>query len=229
MPTLRRVDPLHLEGLCSGNLGLPHLSWWAVSGQKPLVTRFLCGALRLRPPGRSRFPPWYLAVVLEALCRPPFEPIEEISDRHLTLKVTFLLAISSLKTVGDLQALSVAPTHWTLRPAWPKPFYTLEQGIFRRSPPLHHGQSYCRPSVLLPFGSLTCKSLIVCVQCEAPVLYTNKTIAALTRPSNLWQLVALHQLHNYLPHIRYVALLLPDNIETVSDRPASLCCKPQSL
>ncbi len=34
-PSLRRVDPLHLEGLCSGNLGLPHLSWWAVSGQKP--------------------------------------------------------------------------------------------------------------------------------------------------------------------------------------------------
>ncbi len=80
-------------------------------GRNPLVTRFLCGALRLRPPVRSRVPPWDLAVVLEALCRPPFEPIEEISDRHLTLKTTFLLAISSLKRVGDLQALSVAPTH----------------------------------------------------------------------------------------------------------------------
>ncbi len=84
-------------------------------GRHPLVTCFLRGALRLRPPVRSRIPPWDLAVVLDALCRHPFEPIEEISDRHLTLKTVFLLAISSLKRVGDL------PT-WTLRPAWPKPF-----------------------------------------------------------------------------------------------------------
>ncbi len=65
-------------------------------GRHPLVTRFLRGALRLRPPVRSRVPPWDLAVVLEALCRPPFEPIEEISDRHITINTTFILAISSL-------------------------------------------------------------------------------------------------------------------------------------
>ncbi|KAI2652402.1 Transposon Ty3-G Gag-Pol polyprotein [Labeo rohita] len=47
-------------------------------GKDPLVTRFLRGALR--PPVRSRVPSWDLSVVLEALCRPPFEPIEEISD-----------------------------------------------------------------------------------------------------------------------------------------------------
>ncbi len=33
-------------------------------GRHPLVTRFLCGALRLRPPVRSRIPSWDLAVVL---------------------------------------------------------------------------------------------------------------------------------------------------------------------
>ncbi len=38
---------------------------------------------------------------------PPFKLIEEISDRHFTLKVIFLLPISSLKRVGDLQALSL--------------------------------------------------------------------------------------------------------------------------
>ncbi len=52
----------------------------------PLVTRFLCSGLR--PPLRSRVPPWDLAVVLQALCRPPFKPIEEISDRHLPLKTS---------------------------------------------------------------------------------------------------------------------------------------------
>ncbi len=68
-------------------------------GRHPLVTSFLRGALRLRPPVRSRIPPWDLAVVLEALCKPPFEPLEEVSDRVLTLKTVFLLAISSLKRV----------------------------------------------------------------------------------------------------------------------------------
>ncbi len=80
-------------------------------GTDPLVTRFLRGVIRLRPQVRSRVPPWDLAVVLEALCRPPFEPIEEISEHLLTLKTVLLLAISSLKRVGNLQALSVAPSY----------------------------------------------------------------------------------------------------------------------
>ncbi len=90
-------------------------------GKDPLVTHFLCGVMRLRPQIRSRVPPWDLAVVLEALCRPPFEPIEEISDR-LTLKTVFLLAISSLKRVGDLQALSVAPSYLDFAPGLAKAF-----------------------------------------------------------------------------------------------------------
>ncbi|KAI2660335.1 enzymatic polyprotein [Labeo rohita] len=47
----------------------------------PFVVRFLRSALR--PPVRPRVPTWDLAVVLEALCRPRFEPIEESSDHHL--------------------------------------------------------------------------------------------------------------------------------------------------
>ncbi len=103
-------------------------------GRHPLVTRFLCGALRLRPPVRSRIPPWDLAVVLEALCRPPFEPIEEISDRHLTLKTAFLLAITSLKRVGDLQALSVAPTHLEFVPGMAKAFLYPRAGYVPKVP-----------------------------------------------------------------------------------------------
>ncbi|KAL0173183.1 hypothetical protein M9458_033494, partial [Cirrhinus mrigala] len=91
-------------------------------GKHPLVTRFLHSALRLRPPVRSRVPTWDLAVVLEALCKLPFEPLEEVSDRTLTLKAVFLLAISSLKRVGDLQALSVAPSHLDFAPGMAKAF-----------------------------------------------------------------------------------------------------------
>ncbi len=103
-------------------------------GRHPLVTCFLHGALRLRPTVRSRIPPWDLAVVLEALCRPPFEPIEEISDRHLTLKTVFLLAISSLKRVGDLQALFVAPTHLDFAPGMAKAFLYPRAGYVPKVP-----------------------------------------------------------------------------------------------
>ncbi len=111
-----------------------HASLGQSVGRNPLVTRFLRGALRLRPPVRSRVPPWDLAVVLEALCRHPFEPIEEISDRHLTLKTTFLLAISSPKRVGDLQALSVAPTHLDFAPGMAKAFVYPRTGYVPKVP-----------------------------------------------------------------------------------------------
>ncbi|KAI2655955.1 Transposon Ty3-G Gag-Pol polyprotein [Labeo rohita] len=79
-------------------------------GRDPLVVRFLRGALRLRPLVRSRVPTWDLAVVLDSLCRAPFEPLDQVSDRLLTIKTAVLLALASLKRVGDLQALSVAPS-----------------------------------------------------------------------------------------------------------------------
>ncbi len=91
-------------------------------GKDPLITRFLRGMMRLRPRVRSRVPPWDLAVVLEALCKPPFEPIEEVSERLLTLKTVLLLVISSLKRVGDLQALSVAPSFLDFAPGLAKAF-----------------------------------------------------------------------------------------------------------
>ncbi len=103
-------------------------------GKHPLVIRFLRGALRMRPPVRSRVPTWDLAVVLGALCKPPFEPIEEISDRHLSLKTTFLLAITSLKRVGDLQALSVAPSYLDFAPGLAKVFLYPRAGYTPKVP-----------------------------------------------------------------------------------------------
>ncbi len=117
-------------------------------GRNPLVTRFLRGALRLRPPVLSRFPPWDLAVVLEALYSPPCEPIEEIFDRHLTLKTVFLLAISSLKRVGDLQALSVASSYLDFAPGMAKAFLYLRAGYVPKVPSLAPQpvlQAFCPP------------------------------------------------------------------------------------
>ncbi|KAI2646487.1 Multidrug resistance regulator 1 [Labeo rohita] len=98
-------------------------------GKNPLVIRFLRGVLRLRPPTRPRVPTWDLTVVLEALCKPPFEPLEEIPIRFLTIKTVLLLALTSLKQVGDLQDLSVAPSHLEFSPGninaflYPRPGY----------------------------------------------------------------------------------------------------------
>ncbi len=83
---------------------------------------------------RSRIPPWDLAVVLNGLRRPPFEPIEEISDRHLTLKTVLLQVISSLKRVGDLQALSVAPTYLDFAPRMAKVFFYHREGYAPKVP-----------------------------------------------------------------------------------------------
>ncbi|KAI2661618.1 Transposon Ty3-G Gag-Pol polyprotein [Labeo rohita] len=115
-------------------------------GKDPLVSRFLRGALRLRPPVRSRVPSWDLSLVLEALCGPPFEPIEEISDRLLTIKTVLLIAITSLKRVGDLQALSVAPSFLDFAPGLAKAFLHPRSGYIPKVP-----SSAPRPVVLQAF------------------------------------------------------------------------------
>ncbi|KAI2646912.1 hypothetical protein H4Q32_025038 [Labeo rohita] len=83
---------------------------------------------------------------VEALCRPPFEPIEEISDRHLTIKTVLLIAITSLKRAGDLQALSVAPSFLDFAPGLAKAFLHPRPGYIPKVP-----SSAPRPVVLQAF------------------------------------------------------------------------------
>ncbi len=103
-------------------------------GRHPLITHFLLSALRLRPRIWSCVPTWDFAGVLEALCKAPFEPIEEISDRLLTIKTAFLLAISSLNRVGDLQALFVAPAFLDFAPGMAKAFLHPRVGYVPKVP-----------------------------------------------------------------------------------------------
>ncbi len=87
-PSLRRVDPLHLEGLCGDNNGPSRLSWWTVSGQKPPDNTFPLRCAETKAPST----------------------------------VSYSSSISSLKRVGDLQALSVASTHLDFAPGMAKAF-----------------------------------------------------------------------------------------------------------
>ncbi len=75
-----------------------------------MVSAFMRGVRRLRPVRPTAVPSLDLSVVLEGLVTAPFEPLESASERILTLKVALLLALMSLKRVGDLQAFSVSET-----------------------------------------------------------------------------------------------------------------------
>ena len=54
----------------------------------------------------SRVPPWDLLRVLALLRGPPFEPLSLCSLRDLSRKVLFLVALTTARRVGELQAIS---------------------------------------------------------------------------------------------------------------------------
>ncbi|KAL0194556.1 hypothetical protein M9458_008128, partial [Cirrhinus mrigala] len=79
-------------------------------GKHHLIIRFLRGARRLNPPRLHLIPSWDLSVVFGA---------------EISLKTVLLIALTSIKRVGDLHAFSVSKTclefgpadsHMTLRP-----------------------------------------------------------------------------------------------------------------
>lgn len=77
-------------------------------GQQDLYFRFLRGAMRLNPSHQRSVPSGDLNVFLEGLERALFEPMGEASLPHLTMTTVLLLALASVKRVGDLDALSVS-------------------------------------------------------------------------------------------------------------------------
>ncbi len=76
-------------------------------GKHNLVVRFLRGARRLNPLRPPSLPSWDLALVLRALITAPFEPLQSVELKFLSMKTLLLTALASIKRVGDLQAFSV--------------------------------------------------------------------------------------------------------------------------
>ncbi|KAL0203697.1 hypothetical protein M9458_001715, partial [Cirrhinus mrigala] len=90
-----------------------------------MIVRFLRGARRLNLPRPHLIPSWDLSVVLTGLRRKPFEPLGSVELKYLLLKTSLLIALTSIKRVGDLHAFSVnesclefgpADSHVILRP-----------------------------------------------------------------------------------------------------------------
>ena len=71
------------------------------------ILRDLLRSFQVEAPCRSVRPPsWDLLKVLEYLRSPVFEPLSNASLRDLTRKTLFLVALATVKRVGELQALS---------------------------------------------------------------------------------------------------------------------------
>ena len=98
-------------------------------GRDPMVAQFLKGARRLRPPRELRAPPWDLRLVLRSLTGAPYEPLGQADLKFLSWKTLFLLAVCSVKRVGELHALSVDEQCLAWKPEgagvrlWPNPFF----------------------------------------------------------------------------------------------------------
>lgn len=74
---------------------------------EPLVIRFFKALTRSRPVVIKSCPAWDLSVVLQALTKEPFEPINLASLKFITLKTVFLVAVTTARRVSELQALSI--------------------------------------------------------------------------------------------------------------------------
>ncbi len=77
-------------------------------GKHDLIVRFLKGARRMNPSRPPRLPSWDLSIILAGLQRGPFEPLDSVELKFLSLKTALLTALTSIKWVGDLQAFSVS-------------------------------------------------------------------------------------------------------------------------
>ena len=59
---------------------------------------------RDRPKGCRGIPTWNLSLVLHQLTQAPFEPLKDVSLKHLTCKSVFLLALASDKRRSEIHA-----------------------------------------------------------------------------------------------------------------------------
>lgn len=94
----RQVAALSTVLTCSDSVSL---------SQHPAVSSFLKGAVSSCPPVIHRYPSWDLPKVLQSLISSPFEPLSSCSLQFLSLKVAFLIAITSARRISELAALSV--------------------------------------------------------------------------------------------------------------------------
>ena len=81
-------------------------------GQDPLVSRFMKGLLRLKPPKTHVFPNWDLMTVLDKLVS--WGNFKQLSLPQLLKKTAFLVAVVSYKRPADLCNMKKVKGYWQL-------------------------------------------------------------------------------------------------------------------
>ena len=85
-----------------------------------------------RPRATPVLPQWDLGIVLEALSKPPYEPLREASFKHLTLKTVFLLAMASAGRRSELHALRFDKNYIQFKPKGSGVTLYFSPGSFQR-------------------------------------------------------------------------------------------------
>jgi integrase len=71
------------------------------------LTDLLTNLALERPAHKRSVPAWDLALVLKALTRPPYEPLNKADMKYLSFKTAFLLALATGSRVSELHAIDV--------------------------------------------------------------------------------------------------------------------------
>lgn len=77
----------------------------------PITKRFLKGLSNLHPSRRPPPPLWNLDLVLQTLTRPPFELLATVPLHLITVKLLFLLALTSARRVSERAAFMASPPY----------------------------------------------------------------------------------------------------------------------
>ena len=111
-------------------------------GQHPHIIRLLKGVFNSRPPQRRLVPEWNLERVLDLLSGPLFEPLSKIALKFLTWKTVFLIAVTTFRRCGDIQALSIAEGFMSIVP---EGIIFIREGLAKQDRPGHQGSKILVP------------------------------------------------------------------------------------
>ncbi len=108
---------------------------WTAGPWESMISSW--GSWRGMNPSRPPLvPSWDLSIVLAGLQRGPFEPLDSVELKFLSLKTALLTAFTSIKRVGDLQAFSVSEECLVFGPVYSH--IVLRQWAWIRAQGSHH-------------------------------------------------------------------------------------------
>ena len=112
-------------------------------GQHPDVVRLLKGVFNSRPPQKKLVPEWDLKIVLDFLAGNVFEPLSKVHLKYLTWKTVFLIAVTTFRRCGDIQALRVDDGFMSVVP---EGVIFIREGLAKQDRPGHVGTKILVPS-----------------------------------------------------------------------------------